>query len=191
MVIYEVDVRAVVYVQEKSHLSDLVQVLIVTFGEQCPVYATPSVVPQPHQQWNQPQPRGGYPQQQQHTPYPQQQYPGYPRGPPTTASPYPTSTTPVSFPMPTASELRVFSNWYMLKLFCCSVAPSYQQPYPTPHPTQAGGAPYPTGSSPATQFPQQPPAQQLPYQSPSQAAAVAAVVASKPDPDKGNIAMIV
>ena len=95
--------------------------LIVTFGEQCPVYATgPSVVPQPRPQWN--QPRGGYPQQQQHAPYPQQpypqqQYPGYPRGQPPTAAPYPTSTNPVSFPMPTASELRVFSNCVIGKLF--------------------------------------------------------------------------
>ena len=151
--------------------------LIVTFGEQCPVYATgQSVVPQPqpHQQWN--QPHGGYPQQQQQTPYPQQQYAGYPRGPPTTAAPYPTSTTPVSFPMPSSSELMV-SNCVVIKLFC-SVAPSYQQPYSTPYPNQPGGAPYPTGSSPSTQFPQQPP-----YQPPTQ---VAPVVASEPDPEKGK-----
>lgn len=83
-------------------MSDLVQVLIVTFGEQCPVYSTtPSLAQQPRPQWN--QPPGGYPQQQQRPPYPQQPY-GYPRNQPPTGAPYPTSTNPVSFPMPTASE---------------------------------------------------------------------------------------
>ena len=92
-------------------MSDLVQVLIVTFGEQCPVYSTPQNVPQPRQ-WNQPvqPPPGGYPQQQQHAPYPQQPYGAYPRSQPPTGAPYPTSTTPVSFPMPTASELLLYSR---------------------------------------------------------------------------------
>lgn len=159
------DQRGMVYLpylsewkQDKSRLSDLVQVLIVTFGEQCPVYSTPQNVPQPRQ-WNQPvqPPPGGYPQQQQHAPYPQQPYGAYPRSQPPTGAPYPTSTTPVSFPMPTAT-------------------PSYPQQYSTPYPAPAGAAPYPTGSSPATQFSQQPPYQPTPQ--------TAAVVASEPNPEK-------
>ena len=65
------------FVQEKSNLPDLVQVLIVTFGEQCPVYSTASTQPRPQKN----QPHSGYPQspstylqqlqlQQQHGEYP-------------------------------------------------------------------------------------------------------------------------
>ena len=80
------------------------------------MYATaPGHVQQPRPQWNQ-QP-GAYPQQR--NPYPQQQYghPGYPRNqPPAVAAPYPTSTNPMSFPMPSPCEsLKLY---YYNELIC-------------------------------------------------------------------------
>ena len=97
--------------QDKSHLSDLVQILIVTFGEQCPVFSTPpggTAAHQPRPQWN--QPTTAYPQQPR-PPYPvaggyqaqQPPYGGYPTSQPN-AAPYPTSNQPGSYAMPTASK---------------------------------------------------------------------------------------